>query len=280
MTTDLDVKDLEGKEPQATVVEGNEPQQAAPKASLAEEQALELGWVPKDKWNGDPEDWVPARQFIRNGELFGRINSYRHKIIGLEKTMQELVRHNEKVYETGYKDALDSLKKERREAIREGDAERALELEEQEEALKEKHEQQKQEFAKVKEPAQQAELNPAWTEWLGVNDWYEKDVALRGYADGEAKAIVQATLQAGKQVEYEKLLKEVGRKVREKFPEKFGRQPTASAVNKGDDEPRRSTSKGRQLTQMEEEMFQTFAASGMTREKYIEDLDKLDKRKK
>lgn len=254
----------------------------AAELSDTESQATELGWVPKDQWNGNPEDWVSARQFLRNGELFGRINSYKQKIMGLEKSLDALVKHNEKVYDMGYQDALSKLKAERRQALKEGDTDRVLEIEEQAEQLTNEHKARKEEFEKeVKAPAQ-TEMHPAWNEWLGSNEWYEKDLALRGYADGEAKAIVQASIAAGKQVDYAKLLKEVGRKVRDKFPEKFGKQPSSSAVNRGDEEPAVKTPRGkqRQLSEMEEEMLKTFEHYGMTREQYIEQLDALDKRKR
>lgn len=247
-----------------------------------EAQASELGWVPKAQWHGDPEDWVSARQFLRNGELFGRINAYKQKIMGLEKSMEALVKHNEKVYDQGFNDAMSKLKAERRVALKEGDTDRVLEIEEQQEELTKEHQERKAEFEKtVKAPAQ-VEMHPAWNEWLANNPWYEQDIVLHGYADAEAKAIVTAAAQAGKQIEYEKLLKEVGRKTREKFPEKFGKAPSSSSVNRGDDEPapKGPRNKQRQLDPMEQEFFKTFEQYGMTKEQYIEQLDALDKKGK
>src|SRR3990167_4897006 len=85
--------------------------------SETEQAAVTNGWVPKDQWEGDPDEWVPARQFIKNGELFGRINSYKNKIINLEKTVGELVKHNDRVYDVGFQDAFAALKKERHSAL-------------------------------------------------------------------------------------------------------------------------------------------------------------------
>jgi hypothetical protein len=41
-----------------------------------EQRAMEHGWRPKEEWEGDPEDWVSAREFNRRGELFARIAKY------------------------------------------------------------------------------------------------------------------------------------------------------------------------------------------------------------
>jgi hypothetical protein len=65
-----------------------------PQYSAKEQQALELGWRPKTEFDGDPEDWVTAGEFLKRGELFGRINSYRHEIDNLRKTVDSLKQHN------------------------------------------------------------------------------------------------------------------------------------------------------------------------------------------
>lgn len=254
--------------------------QEQPQYTATEQQAMSTGWVPKDQWQGDPDDWVPARQYVKNGELFGRINTYKHKIVNLEKTVGELVKHNEKLYETGYKDAIDALKQERKQALREGDTERVLELEERAEALQQEFQEKQQEF-KTSVAAPEAPVNPLFEEWLANNPWYEQDPALHGYADGEARILVEASQRAGKVVNYDKLLVEVSRKVKEKFPEKFGlKEKMPSAVTTGDEPRTRSTSSSSyKLTPMEEEIFSRLSASGLTKEKYIEDLKKVKARK-
>ncbi len=263
------------------VVEKTESKtEEAPQYSEAEQTAMGNGWLPKDQWEGDPDEWVPAKQYIKNGELFGRINSYKNKILNLEKTMTELVKHNEKVYDSGYQDALTALKAEKRAALREGDTERVLQIEDQVEELQDDYEKKKQEFVStVKAP--KVDSNPVWDSWVANNTWYETDAALHGYADGEAKAMVEAAQAVGKQVEFDKLLREVSRKVKEKFPEKFGSQKPPSSTNKGDDAQgkRASSTSKYQLNEMEEEIFKTLSRSGMTREKYIDDLQKVKARK-
>ena len=39
--------------------------------------AAEMGWVPKDKWRGDPDKWVEPRIFIRQGDTILRNTLHR-----------------------------------------------------------------------------------------------------------------------------------------------------------------------------------------------------------
>jgi hypothetical protein len=261
-------------------VENQEQQEV--QYSEAEVKAMESGWLPKDQWEGDADDWVPAKQYIKNGELFGRINADKHRIRSLEQQVGVLVKHNEKVYESGYKAALQELKQDRKEALLEGDTERVLELDEKVEELQEEHKERVQEF---KQEVQQANptMHPSWEPWVERNRWYETDAAMRGYADGEAKQIFASSQAQGIQLEYDKLLQEVSRKVRQRFPEKFGNPPSRSATNKGDEDggARSVSRKDRvELTPMEEEIARTLEKSGISRDKYIADLKKIKERKK
>lgn len=252
-----------------------------PQYSESELKAMDSGWLPKDQWEGDPEEWVPAKQFIKNGELFGRINAYKQRMMNLEQQVGVLVKHNEKVYESGYKDAVQALKQERKEALLEGDTERVLELDEKVDELQEEHKEKIQEFKKEVQQTNPA-MHPSWEPWLDKNQWYEKDAALRGYADGEAKQIVAEANATGTTLDYNKLLQEISRKVRQRFPEKFGTAPSRSATNKGDEDGgARSVRRGEKITlsPMEEEIARTLEKSGISREKYIADLKKIKERK-
>ena len=254
----------------------------APQFSEAEEKAMKDGWVPKDQWEGDPEDWVPARQFLKNGELFGRINSYKHKIQGLEKSVQALVKHNEQVFDAGYKAAEAQLKAERREALREGDVERVEQVEEKLEELKTEHEEKKQEFKAEAQP--QATMHPSWEPWVDRNQWYVNDVRLRSYADGIAKEIVQEAQSAGQQIEFDKLLLEVSRQVKEEFPHRFGNKTPVQRTTVKDDASNGAAPTKRQaarddieasMSEMDRQIMETVIRSGVPKEKYLDDYKKI-----
>lgn len=60
----------------------NSQQQASP----VEARARDMGWVPLEEWQGDPEDHVSAKEFIRVGNL---VNPLREKLKAAEAKLQE-----------------------------------------------------------------------------------------------------------------------------------------------------------------------------------------------
>lgn len=252
-----------------------------------ETKALANGWTPKGEWSGDPEDWIPAKQFNRNGELFGRINTYKHKIQNLEQSVDALKKHNEKVYETGFKDAIDSLKAQRRAALREGDAEAVEQIEEKIEQVEQKRDEQ---IKDLKQTTAVAEQHPAFEPWVERNQWYASDAKLRGAADALAREIV--TQHAGK-IEFPELLKEVETQMKEEFPDKFGnggavkktvQRTSGSERGDGTNGARRSSVRENDiesnLSDEERSIMNNLVKSGViTKDKYLKDMEKVINRK-
>lgn len=270
-----EVKDTEVKEVADT-----------PQYTEAETKAMNDGWVPKDQWQGDPEDWVPARQFLKNGELFGRINTYKHKIQNLEKSVTALVKHNETVFDAGYKAAEAELKAQRREALRDGDVEAVEKIEEKLDELKVEREEKKEEF---KQEVQAPAMHPSWEPWVERNSWYSQDAALRGYADGIASDIVASAQRAGRSIEFDKLLTEVSRKVKEQFPNKFGTQSVQRTSVKDDSSAGAAAPTKKQarmdeieatMSPMEIDMMNTIIRSGVSKEKYLQDYKRVQGKKR
>ncbi len=216
----------------------------APEYSAKEQQAMELGWRPKDDFDGDPEEWVSAREFLKRGELFGRINSYRHEIDNLTKTVNALKSHNEKMFEDQYKDEISKIKTARKQALREGDTEIVADLDDRLDEVEEKFEKKQEELKKQEEQQkQQASVgHPAFQPWVDANRWYANDAELRGYADGVANKIVQDARAASQEVEFERLLVEVSRKVKQRFPEKFPSGERKRTVERPSDDAKSKTS--------------------------------------
>ena len=64
--------------------------QAEPKQYTAVEQrALDQGWVPQDEWQGDPDDWRPAKEFIDRGELFRKIDELKNENKRIKQGVEE-----------------------------------------------------------------------------------------------------------------------------------------------------------------------------------------------
>ena len=93
-----------------------------------QQEALAQGWVPKDEYDGDPEKFVDAGEFLRRGELFRKIESQSKEMKDMRKALAEMAKHNAKIREVEYQRALDTLKAEKKAALSEGDADRVVEI--------------------------------------------------------------------------------------------------------------------------------------------------------
>lgn len=190
------------------------PEETVAKPDVFETKALEMGWRPKEEWDGPEEEFIDAKEFVRRQPLFEKIESQSKAIKQLNAAFEALKTHHTKVKESEYKRALESLKQAKKEALREGETERALAYEEKIEEV----EQQKAEFdaeaAKVETP-QTAEAHPEFVAWKQRNGWYNKDQELRDFADTYGITLARQ----GKSPQ--EVLDAVAKQVRKAFPEKF-----------------------------------------------------------
>jgi len=205
------------------------------KLSPAEEKAMASGWRPEDEWTGEPDDWVDAKTFNRNGEFMSRIqqqskqlNSYTSEIDNLKSAMKALGEHNKKIAEQEYKKALSALKKEKIDALEDDDHASVVEIDEKMDELKEAKKAAENSLPSEEEhPADNTELapNPAFVEWAGENSWYHNDISLRGAAD----AIGMEYADRNQGAPIEDVLKYVTSEMKRKFPHNFGNERQVSA---------------------------------------------------
>lgn len=183
-----------------------------------EKNARHFGWVSKEEFRGNEADWVDAETFEKRGKEINpilRANNDRLKkelevtrqkhdseIAELRAATEEFKTFQKESFERKQKqlqDELLSLKDQRKEAIREGDADLVVELEDRIEDLKE------EKSKKVEPVVQQAPLrteeqfDPSLADWLGENKWFGGEV--------EATEIANA----------------LGASVRKQFPELTGK---------------------------------------------------------
>jgi len=99
--------------------EGNAPapENNTPTLTAAEEKAMEQGWVPQDQWEGDPEQWRPAKEFLDRGELFKKIEDQNRTIKEFKRALDDLKGHHSKTREVEYARALEALKMQKQSAI-------------------------------------------------------------------------------------------------------------------------------------------------------------------
>ena len=95
-------------------LEQNQPtpqeQQPVVNTDPYEDQAREQGWKPKEEFEGDPEKWRPAKEFVERGELFNKIDSMGKELKETRKALKMLQEHHAKVKEIEFKRAVEELK--------------------------------------------------------------------------------------------------------------------------------------------------------------------------
>lgn len=259
----------EQKQEEQKVVE--KQQEEKPALTAIEQRAQEQGWVPKDEWDGDPDEWRPAKEFIDRGELFKKIEEQSRTIKEVRRALEDFSKHHQKVKEVEFKRALETLRAQKKEALVEGDADAVVDIDEKIDAVREAQ----REAAQTPQQTPQADPqnNIVFQGWVAKNGWYNTNQAMRAYADRLGN---QLGAEGGMSVT--DLLNKVEQEVKREFAHKFN--------NPNRDKPgavEGSTNKGSkkndsfQLTDDERRVMQRFVRTvpGMTEEKYIADLRKI-----
>lgn len=260
------MSDLENNVP----AEGQEgTQQPEVKVDPYEAKAMEMGWRPKDEWEGAEEDFIDAKEFVRRQPLFEKIEHQNKAIKQLEKAFDALKTHHTKVKESEYQRALKSLKEARKDALRDGETERALAYEEKIEEVEQQKAEFEQEVQQVDIPKEATE-HPQFVSWKEQNRWYTKDQELREFADTYGHTL------ARKGIPPAEVLEKVAAKVRQAFPEKF-RNPNKDKAGAVEPPTRRAAqSDAFELTDDEARIMKTIVRSGaMTEAEYKKELKRV-----
>ena len=249
---------------QAPVVE----QQVETKVDPYEDQAREQGWRPKEEFEGDPEKWKPAKEFVERGELFGKIDTLGKELKETRKALKMLQEHHTKVKETEYKRAVDELKALQKRHLEEGNSDGYLEASELLTDLKAEQ--------KAREAVQQTQTvqpDERFTSWVSANPWYTKDQDMREYAD--VVGLGYANKHPG--IDPEEVLKYVSVQVKSHFKDKFQNpnRGRPSAVE-GNNTPAAANKNSFELTDDERKVMNTFVRAGvMTKEEYVAQVKQM-----
>jgi hypothetical protein len=233
--------------------------------SPVQQEALEQGWVPKDQFDGDPEKFVDAGEFLRRGELFRKIESQSKEMKELRKALNELAKHNANVRKVEYERAVQSLKAEKKQALAEGDADKVVEIDDRIDLVKD---QQKQLQSQVIQESIPQEVHPELKNWMNKNPWYESNRSMRGWAD--ARGIELA--EAGKSPT--EVLKALEAEVKDRFKEKFHNPNRDKAGAVEGNLPRGRTKEADyELSDVEKTVMKTLVDGGhITKDEYIKQL--------
>lgn len=239
--------------------------------SDVEKRALEMGWRPREEFDGEDSDFIDAKEFVSRRPLFDKIERQSHEIKEVRKALKALTEHHQKVKEAEFKNAIEFLKSEKKKALEDGDADRLIEIDDKIAEAKAK------EIVANKEQATQAQTpHPNFVQWVQDNPWYVSDNELRMVAD----QIGTSYAASNPEVAPDEVLQYVKRRVKKLYPEKFTNpnRERPSAVEGSSTAPTRD-SKSRdtfELTEDEKRVMNTFVRAGiLTKEQYIADLKKI-----
>ena len=220
--------------------------------------ATEIGWRPDGEL--DAKDYILKSRDIQD-TMREHIKTQKKQLGELGSSVSELKTHNERVYKAEVSKLtteVNMLKKEKRTAIEDGDADKVDELDEQIDWLKE---------AMVKPKETQA--NPDFNTWIEVdkNKWYTEDQEMADYADTIA--------DQHKGAPFERVSALVEKKVKEMFPDKFPAKKSlpASPVEGAGKKIVVAKFTKADLTDSQKDIMNKFVKQGiMTEKDYIRDI--------
>ena len=231
-----------GEEVEPGEAEVKEPEDQ--KDPTIDDLAREQGWKPKDEFTGHEDDWVDGTQYIRNGK--GIQDTKRKQLKDNRRTMtsmgdqlstglQSIQEHNaqvRKAEETRHRAEIAKLRKERRTAIEDGDANAVEDIEER---LGEEYSAMPETPKPTEKRADPAEME-AFDKWVDENPWYRmRD----GTPLNEITRYAEA--QSGNPdydgLSFTQIRSRVTAKVKKMFPDKFEKEtpkvPRVASVEAG-----------------------------------------------
>ena len=221
-----------------------EAPQEAPEASQFESEARAQGWVAAEEFRGSESDWVDAETFVRRGKeimpILRKNNEKLLKELGEARKIAEEARESAKEFreyqkqqfEKKTKDLegqLEQLKQAKRDAITQGDGDRAIAIDDAMDDLKEQRLEAKEDLKAAEEKAKevpQFTQDPILNNWMEKNDWFGKDSRMTGVANGLGVSLRQENPNLNGQAFLDKLDSEL----QEMFPEKFGKKRTPNPM--------------------------------------------------
>lgn len=262
----------------------------APQTPDFDSEARAQGWVAKEEFRGNENDWVDAETFVKRGrEILPIVRKNNEKLLKELKeakaiaeearsTAKEFQKFQKEQYERKAKELeaqIAQLRSARRDAISSGDGERVDEIEQAQEALRD--ELQETRAAAKAEPAtppqQENKPDPVLQSWLDKNDWFGVDARTTGIANGLGEALRREDPSLQGQAFLDKLDQELAAVL----PDKFGKKKVANPMDVGSGTTGRPTKSKRSYDSLPTDAkaaCDRFVKQGlMTKEQYIESYD-------
>jgi hypothetical protein len=193
------------EEPESNNEDDNEEVVDGPSAEEVEIQseASKMGWVPKDKYDGDPKRWVDAGEFVRRQELFDKIHSQSKELTKMRKQMEAITKKVTDWSESQYLTELARLRAKRKAAMDAEDIQSADDTNEEIAKLQVAHDSIQEDVEDQADGNQdvQAHAKEVADKWVSNNTWFNEEPELREMADAFAAAFSNNPANQDKTVE-------------------------------------------------------------------------------
>lgn len=250
-----------------------ESEAATKQPSAVEQRALDQGWRPKEEFEGDENEFIDAAEFVRRGELFSKIEHQSKEVKQLRQALEAFKVHHTNVKASEFKRALKQIDAARRQAVVDGEHDRAFALEDKMEEIKEEKAQFDAEIQQVSTAPVAPHTDPVWENWQASNSWYGKDKAMTALADELGKEY-RAEVLAGnlsKDQVFDKIAKEVKTEFKHKFQNNKTSRP--AAVESSSRGGRSNYSDSFQMSDDERSIMRKIVKTGiMTEAQYLKEL--------
>lgn len=192
-----ELENLESNQDETLETEDNKP---IPEEVVAREK----GWKPKEEFQGDPDEWIPAKEFVERGPLYDALHKANKEIKRLKQNQDAFREHYNKVEETAKQKAISALKMDLDEAAEERDIKKALDIKDRINAIEQ-------------EQPVESTRDTTYDKWVENNSWYDKDKTMRQFATG----IGYGLRSEHPDWTLDEVFSEVTKMTKETFPEKF-----------------------------------------------------------
>jgi len=254
-------------------IEPNDTPNNEPQYSAVEQEAMAQGWRPKEEFDGEPERFIDAGEFLRRGELFAKIDHQNKELKQVRSALEQFKLHHSNVEKVAYDRAIADLKKQRKNAFAEGDVDQYEQIDDQIDSLKEERDQfVAQQAQQVKVP----EVNPEFSAWVSRNQWYAKDTIMQGAADRFGMQLAKEGLPPLE------VLKRVEAEIKKEFPHKFSNPNREKPSNVEASTPRGNANKSRFVpTEDQKRIGMTFVRQKLYKnvDEYYAELEQMEKGK-
>jgi hypothetical protein len=195
-----------------TASENNATSQA-PELSEVENKAYKRGWRPQDQFDGDNDEWVGAKEFLKIRDIQDELRSVKRTNKENDLLLRDMKGIIDKERKLTREKTIQELTQARRNAIENGDVDNAEKI--SDEILK-----RREEVLEIEKPAKN-EVPPIVVDWVSQHksDWFNDDTPEN--LDMMQDAIKYEGFYLHKTGDNQKALELMEQDIRKKYPHRF-----------------------------------------------------------